>query len=404
MATFRYRAATASGQLRAGTLEGSSREDALARIRALGLRPIEAVQAADANAKPKRARPNAATRQAVANIFSELAVLLGAGLPLDRALRVCTENTANPAVRTEFERLGLRVKEGVPLSTAMADSTGLLPPLASAMAEAGEAGGTLDVSLAKLGDMLERGEALRQTIVSAMVYPIILLMIAGTVILVMLLWIVPQFESLFTSGADKLPPMTSAVIGVSHAVKDYGLYFLLLLVIAIAAVMQLLRRPAIRFWFDRRVLSLLFFGTIVRDAETARFCRTLGSLVDSGVPLPSALMISGRTLTNRYMASAIEKVATGLKEGGGLSRPLAEAKIFPPIAMSFLRTGEETARLAVMLNRLSDVLDRNVRTSIDRAVSILTPAITVLMGMIVATVIASIMSAILGFNDLAMGT
>jgi general secretion pathway protein F len=403
MGTYRYRAATRSGQLRAGTIQSASYDEALVRIRALGLLPIETVQAADTTSASRPTSVNAAARQATANAISELAVLLTAGLPLDRALRICAENTTNSRVRSEFEKLVNRVKEGVPLSSAFAESGGLLPPIAGAMAEAGEAGGTLDISLSRLGDMLERAEALRQTILSALVYPAILLMIATSVILVMLLWIVPQFESLFTSGADKLPPMTVLVISVSHALRDYGLFALLGLVVAVLAAVQLFKRRSARHWFDRRVLGTPFFGSIVQQAETARFSRTLGNLVESGVALPVALSIAGRTLSNSYMAAAIHRVATGLKEGGGLSRPLAETQVFPPLAMSFLRTGEETARLGAMLTRLADVLDRNVRTAIDRLVSIMTPAITVLMGLIVATVIASIMSAILGFNDLALG-
>jgi len=143
-------------------------------------------------------------------------------------------------------------------------------------------------------------------------------------------------------------------------------------------------------------------GPLVVNAETAAFARTMGSLVDGGVPLPSALAIAQRSVANTHMAGVIAKVTAGLKEGAGLSGPLAASKIFPPMALSFLRTGEETAQLGLMLGRLADVLDRTVRTSLERLVGILTPAITVFMAGIVATVIASIMSAILGFNDLAL--
>jgi general secretion pathway protein F len=143
-------------------------------------------------------------------------------------------------------------------------------------------------------------------------------------------------------------------------------------------------------------------GPLIVNAQTAAFARTLGSLVDGGVPLPTATAIAQRSVTNAYMAAAIAKVTAGLKEGAGLSGPLAASKVFPPMALSFLRTGEETARLGLMLGRLADVLDRTVRTSLQRLLGILTPAITVAMAGIVVTVIASIMTAILGFNDLAL--
>jgi general secretion pathway protein F len=403
LATYRYRAATLSGQLRTGTLQGSSTEDALSRIRGLGLMPIETTILNESGSEKKNVRPGAATRTAVARGFSELAVLLGAGLTLDRALRICIENLTDRVTKAEFERLSSRVKEGVALSVAIQESKGVLPPLASAMAEAGEASGTLEISLAKLAEMLERAEALRQTIVSALVYPAILIFIAVSVILIMLLWIVPQFESLFSSTPAKLPPMTEAIITASHLVKNWGLVALAALAAFVIAGMQFARRPAIRLWLDTTVLALPMFGSIVRKAETARFSRTLGSLVDGGVPLPVALSIAGRTMLNTNMSQAAKKVAVGLKEGGGLSRPLQDTGIFPPIAMSFMRTGEETARLGTMLQRLADVLDRDVRTAIERAVAVLTPAITIVMGAVVATVIASIMTGILGFNDLAIG-
>jgi general secretion pathway protein F len=220
----------------------------------------------------------------------------------------------------------------------------------------------------------------------------------------MLLWIVPQFENLFSAdNAAKLPAMTVLVMGASHAVQDWGLVALVALLVGAVIIYQVLKRPAVRLAADRRLLTLPFVGEIVRKAETARFARTLGNLVDSGVPLHMALSISERTLVNRSMAVAISRVSVGLKEGGGLSGPLQQARVLPKIAVSFLRTGEETAQLGPMLGRLADVLDRDVRTSIDRFVAVMTPALTLIMAGIVATVIASIMSAIIGFNDLALG-
>jgi general secretion pathway protein F len=177
----------------------------------------------------------------------------------------------------------------------------------------------------------------------------------------------------------------------------------LVLVVAIVALYRWLKRPHVRRAFDRRLLKVPTLGNVVRNAETARFARTLGSLLDGGVALPTALGIAQRSIANVHMSESIDKVTRGLKQGGGLSGPLAATGLFPPMALSFLRTGEETAQLGLMLNRLADVLDRDVRTAIQRMISFMTPAITVLMGGVVATVIASIMSAILGFNDLALG-
>ncbi len=402
MATFRYRAATATGELKAGTLDGASQIDVLDRLRRLGLMPIEAIETADRPAKRTK-MAGAATRQAVANALGELAVLLNAGLALDRALVVCIDNISKPALKSVFVRLRERVKEGVPLARAMAQEETTFPPMACAMAEAGEASGKLDTSLARLAESLDRAAALRQTIVSSLIYPAVLVVIALSVISMMLLVVVPQFEDLFSDQGAKLPFITQLVMGASHAMRNYWWVGLIAIAVAGFVGMRWMAQPAVRRAFDRNILRVPQFGPLITNAETARLSRTLGSLVDSGVALPTALSIAQRSLVNTYMSAAVGRVVSGLKEGSGLSGPLAATKLFPPMAISFLRTGEETAQLGMMLNRLADVLDRDVRNTIQRMIAILTPALTVLMGAMVATVIASIMSAILGFNDLALG-
>lgn len=401
MTTFRYRAATATGELKAGTLDAPSHADVLERLRRLGLMPIEAVETAART--EHKTQVSAKTRQGIANTLGELAVLLNAGLTLDRALSVSIENLTDPALKAQFTRLRDRLKEGVPMARAMAEADGFFPPMACAMAEAGEASGKLDASLSRLAEALDRAEALRQTIVSSLIYPIILLIVATSVILMMLLFVVPQFEDLFSDAGGKLPFATQVVMGASHALRAYGLLGLLALAVGGVMLWRWLRQAAVRRAVDRNLLNMPQIGPLLRNIETARFARTLGSLVDSGVALPTALGIAQRSLVNTHMAAAVGRVASGLKEGGGLSGPLAATKLFPPMALSFLRTGEETAQLGMMLNRLADVLDRDVQTTIQRMIAIMTPAITVVMGVLVAGTIASIMSAILGFNDLALG-
>ncbi|MEI9930341.1 MAG: type II secretion system F family protein [Rhizomicrobium sp.] len=404
MATYKYRAATAGGQLRTGVLEGASRADAIERVKRLGLMPIETVETSSktTDGGPKL-RLNSQTRRGIVNAVSELAVLLNAGLALDRALAVCVENISKPSVKAVFAKLRDRLRHGASLSRAMQESDGAFSPMASAMAEAGEASGKLDESLSRLAETMERAETLRQTIVSSMVYPIMLIVIATSVILVMLLFVVPQFENLFSDAGAKLPFMTQVVLAASHLVKNYGLIGIGLSVIAAFMLYRWVRQPAVKRVVDRQLLNAPVFGAVIRNAETARFARTLGSLLDGGVPLAPALAIAQRSITNMHMAEAVDRVSSGLRQGGGLSTPLAKTGLFPPMALSFLRTGEETAQLGLMLGRLADVLDREVRNSIQRIIAVLTPAITVAMGAIVATVIASIMSAILGFNDIAIG-
>lgn len=406
MPAFRYRAVVpASGQIKAGLLEGASPAAVITQLRRDGLMPLEAVEA-KARTTPvagaKSLRPSAALRKGLPHALGELAVLLGAGLPLDRALAIVVEHVPHPALQAAFAALRDRVKAGMPLSAAIAEEAGVFPPMAAALAEAGEASGRLDVTLSRLAETLDRAEALRQTVGSALVYPCILLVVAVGVILIMLLVVVPQFESLMTDMGGKVPTATALVMAASRAVRDWGLPALAALAGLVALAARGLRRPAFRAAADARVLRLPLLGAAVTSAETARFARILGILVESGVQLPAALAIAARALGNIHMAKAIAQVAEGVKEGGGLSAPLAATRLFPPIALSFLRTGEETAQLGLMLTRLADVLDREVRTATQRMVTLLTPTITVLLGLTVAGIIAALFSAILGLNDLAI--
>jgi general secretion pathway protein F len=406
VAAFRYRAATPAGDVRAGVVEATSVSEAMESLRRTGLLPIEAFEtkAVSPAGAPSQRPPDAAMRQALINVIGELAVLLDAGMTLDRALGVSVENTRRPALKAVLVLLRDRVKEGVSLSRALKELGSTLPPMASAMAEAGEANGQLARALARLAETLDYGEALRRTIVSSLIYPALLITVATGVIGVMLLFVIPQFETLFSDQAVKLPFATRMVMGASHLLRTYGWEAALALAVAGVAGNQALRRPDARRALDQAQLSLPLVGALTAKAETARLARVLASLVDGGVPLPTALGIAERSLTNRVMLEAVSEVAAGLKRGGGLSRPLADTGLFPSMAISFIRTGEETAQLGLMLTRLADVLDREVRTTLQRLVELITPVVTLGMAAIVGGVIASIISAILGFNDLAISS
>lgn len=372
----------------------------MARVRQLGLAPIEVAEvkaAATTAAGTARVAP-----AGIARAVAELAILLQAGLPIDRALGFITDNLEAPGERAAFAALHQQVKEGVPLSQAMAAQPAVFPPMAPAMAEAGEASGALGATLARLGDALDRAESLRQTVRSAMIYPLMLVIVASGVILAMLLFVVPQFEGVIEGSSAAVPATTAFLLAISKALRAQGWLLLLLLPGLWFALRLWWRRPGVRAAWHRLVLRLPYLGPAVASAETARFAQVLGSLVDGGVQLPVALAIAGRSIDNTHMRSAVAGVAQGLKEGAGLARPLAATRVFPRLAIGFITTGEESAQLGPMLARLADILDRDVRQRVQRLIGILTPTITVVMGVIVATIIASIMTAILGINDLAL--
>lgn len=401
MATWRYRAIRPDGSALTGQVDAPDRDDAVASLRRSGAMPLELVVVPPrAPGRPRRA--GAKARAAASTCVGELAVLLDAGLQLDRALALAIENVEDKRVAGHLADILRDVREGAPLSRAMAQKPDLFSATAIAMAEAGEANGRLGEALSRLAATLEQDAELRRLIGSSMIYPIALLVIAIGVVLLMLLFVVPQFESMFASAAGRLPTATVVVMTASRALRDYGLAMLLGAGMAGFAAAMALRRPAVRLARDRLVLSLPLLGELVRRIDTARFARTLGALIEGEVALPAALALARRTISNQVLGETIARVAYGVKEGGGLTAPLAASGALPRLAIGFLRTGEETSQLGMMLGRLADVLDRDIRTRIERLIGILTPVITVVLGTTVAAIIASIMSAILGFNDLAL--
>lgn len=401
MATFAYRAVSASGISSSGEVSADTRAQAVAAVRRLGLSPLD-VKESTAPRLVRQSRVDAKTRAAVTKTVGELAVLLGAGLQLDRALALAIENIELPALRAQFLEMLGQVKEGMPLSRAMAGNAALFTPMAVAMTEAGEADGKLGAALGRLADALAQADDLRALIATSMIYPLILLVIAVAVILLMLLFVVPQFESLFAGANDKLPAASRFVMSASQTLRAHGWVMLGVAALLFFTLRQWLRQPSMKLSVDRLILRTPQLGTLVRYIDTARFARTLSVLVTGGVALPVALAMAQRAIGNREIGDAVAKVASGVKEGEGLTAPLAAANILPKLALGFLRTGEETSQLGLMLGKLADVLDRDVKIRLQRLIGLLTPAITVILGVTVAAIIASIMTAILGFNDLAV--
>ncbi len=405
MQAFRYRGTDGQGKRVAGQIDAANRDEAVQRLRQAAILPIDVTVGApgQGGAQPAGAvRRTGKTRTAITRAIGELAVLLNAGIALERAMTLMLDSVVDPALRGELAAMQQAVKEGAPLSRTMTMRPGLFPPMAAAMAEAGEADGKLGAALERLADALQRDDDLRSLIVTAMIYPIILVVLSVAVIAMMLLFVVPQFESLFAGAADRLPAASRFIMQASQTLRSDGWWMALVLIIAGLGVRQILRAPQARAARDRWILGVPQIGSLVRGAETARFARTLGVLVEGGVPLPSATLLAGRSIANTHMAAAVRAVAGGMKEGGGLTAPLAAANIVPRKAIGFFRTGEETSQLGPMLIRLADVLDRDVKIQLQRLVGLLTPAITVILGAVVATIIAAIMAAILGFNDLAL--
>ena len=403
MVTFRYRALTGNGATVGGQIDALSRTDAIANLKKSDMRPIMVEEEAVVAGRRDHRAVDGRSRRLVNNFLSEIGVLLRSGLPLDRALAIAVDNVDQPQLKTRVGEVLAAVREGKPLSAALSAQNGLFPALAPAMSEAGEANGQLGQALERLAQMLDQTEQQRRQVASAMLYPIAMSIVATGVMLLMLLFVVPQFEPLFaTAPAGSLPPASVAVMAISRFIRDHGLVLLGGLAAIGFATRQALAQAGTAQWFDRQVLDVPQIGVLIRNIETVRFSRSLGALLDGDVPLPVALELARRTISNRHLQKAIGDVTDQVRQGGGLTAPLARTGALPTIAVSFIRTGEESSELGPMLGRLATLLDRDIETRLERLIAVATPAIIVTLGVAVAGMVASIMSAILGFNDLAV--
>lgn len=403
MATFAYRAVNRQGQADTGEVQAKDRIEAVQRIRSLGVVPVEVKESTFTASGSQKLRVGPRIRNEMTKTLGELGVLLNAGLPLDRALALSLDNIEQQQVNSEFRRLLGLVREGMPLSQAMSAQSALFPPSAQAVIEAGEANGRLGDALTRVERMFTQQEEIRRLVSGAMIYPIALMILAVAVILMMLLYVVPQFESLFATAQDKLPASSVALMAASKLLREHGIILAVILAAVAFGIRHMLNQPDVRAFWDRSILALPQFGILVRSIEASRLARTLGGLVVGGVPLPDALAMSCRSISNSSIASAMAEVAVQVREGAALTPLVAATGALPRIAIGFFRTGEETSQLGMMLERLADVLERDVKLRIERLVAILTPVITICLGGAVAAIIASIMTAILGFNDLAVG-
>lgn len=341
------------------------------------------------------------SRQDVTNATRELAIMLAAGQDLDRALRFLVETAPSPRVARVIGRLRDTVRDGAPLATALAQHPRSFPKLYVGLIRAGEAGGTLASTLEHLAALMERQRALSSTVTSAMIYPGLLLVAAVGSIVLLLTQVLPQFVPLFAQNGASLPASTQLLIDSGDFVASYGLFVLLGLLAGGLAIRQLLARPGPRLLADRALLRVPVIGFLAREVLAARFTRTLGTLLINGVPLLAALVIARDTIGNLAGVAAVEAASASTKGGAGLSTSLGASGVFPTRTVYLLRLGEETAQLGPMALRAAEIHEEKSRLGVQRLVSLLVPAITIVMGAAVAGIVSSLLLAMLSLNDLA---
>ncbi len=403
MASFTYKAVTSDGEVVQGILDALDRQAAVRQIQLKGQVPIrvEASGQAVKSGPRRRLRRGKVGLDQIMAFTRELATLLKAGQPIDSALTILMSISGEES-RFSEHLLHIRdaLKGGHSFSDALAAEEGLFNDFYIQMVKAGESGGALESVLSRLVVHLEHAKEVKDSLVSALIYPMILLFVALTSIMILMTYVIPQFSDLFNDMGQALPLSTQVTMAVASALQDYGWLMALAIVgLILYFKWQLGRRASAKRW-HARLLRLPLIGAIIKQVEAARFCRTLGTLLENGVPLLRAVSIVKQTIGNFVIADGMDHVVTSLKSGRRLADPLAEHSQFPHFALQMLRIGEESGQLEPMLMQTADILDQETQTLIKRALSLVEPVMILVLGVIIAAVVMSILVAILGVNQL----
>lgn len=395
MAVFSYRAADRNGAVTEGVIEAADEKAAVERLKNAGAIPLR-VFSGD---KGLHSRMRWGSPKADVTLFTaELHVLLSAGLTLDRSLHILADSLENQAARDVVRSLLKSIREGKSFSEALRMHPETFPGFYVNMVRAGEAGGALDVVLGKLSEFLESSRELREHVFSAMIYPAILAATCAVSIAVLVVFVVPKLSALFSDLGGSLPLSTQILFSLSSFLRSYWWAGLLAAGAGIVSFRSYLKSEEGGRQWD--ALKLRLMSDIVTKLETARFCRTLGTLLKGGVPLLAALGNARDVVGNRTISAALHPVAGSAKEGRGLTDTLAETKIFPPFALSMIRVGEETGRLEDMLLKVASAYEKSLARSIKRFVSLFEPVMILSLGLIIGFIVVSILVAVFSITDL----
>ncbi len=407
MRRFRFRAYDRNGQLVEGELEGASRSAVLSSLRERDAFPVDVEEASGQRKTPWWALEiggSGGMPAAALELFTrELATLVSAHLPIDEALRILALQPLMPRrCRDVIDGLLSRVLNGESLAEAMTAYPRLFPDYYRKLVAAGERGGNLRGVLSALADFLKRGGAARQKIQSALIYPLVLLVAAVLALGIIMALLVPALEPVFADAGAEPPAIISALIGLRDSFAAHGTLYAAIALTAILVGMLIARQPAVRETTGRLLSRLPFIGGMIGRRETARFAGTLSMLLKGGVPLLDASRIAADTLSNARYRTAAKTAHTNLAKGEPLSRQLENSGAFGPLAVRLVAVGEQTGQLPEMLARLSEIEDKALERTLERATTLAGPVLTLLLGGFVGAVILSVMGAIVSLNDLAL--
>ena len=408
MPVYEYTALDKAGKTRNGVIDADSMVAARQKLRGTGFFPVQ-VKETSARAKEGRTidisfRPffRRVKKEEVQAVTRQLATLLGAGIPLVAALEGLIQQTGSASLKKVLSHIKESVNEGNSLTNALSQHPNLFTNIYINMVRAGEASGSLDVVLERLAEFGEHQQALQGRLKAALVYPIFMACVGSLILFYLITFIVPNITRIFTEMNQALPLPTIILISVSHFMRSFWWVLLLLLAFLIVGSRKFINMPRGRRLWDEGKLRLVLVGTINRKMALARFGRTLGSLLESGVPLLSSLQIVRNIVNNVLIAGAIDEAAIDIREGRSLRSSLAKSRWFPPLVLQMIGVGEQSGELEVMLNKMADAYEREVEAGIMGATALIEPVMILLMGLVVLFIVVSILLPIFEMNQLVI--
>lgn len=403
MAAFAYQALDAKGRNKEGMIEADSPRQARQALREQGLTPVSLTEAVEQvkqqSLKRSWLQPRISTAE-LALLTRQLATLVAAALPIEEALKAVAQQTEKARLSTLVAAVRTKVLEGHSLADGMSAFPSVFDQLYRAMAAAGEKSGHLEIVLNRLADYTEQRQQMKNKLLQAMIYPIILTLVAISVISILLATVVPKVVEQFIHMKQELPFSTRFLMGASDLVRDYGLWFVLLIAIALILWRGWVVKPANRRRYHAVLLRLPVIGKVSRGLNTARFARTLSILNSSAVPLLEGMRISGDVLSNDEAKIRVTVAAERVREGSSLQTSLEQTKLFPPMMLHMIASGERSGELDNMLERAADNQDREFESQVNIALSIFEPALVVSMAVIVLFIVLAILQPILQLNNM----
>ena len=398
MSQFQYKAVSDTGEMLQGQMEAASLEEVISRLQDQGHTPLEAKPAdgvAGGSGLAGLFKRGPFSGDQLAQFTHQLATLLGAGQPLDRALTILLDLPEGESAKKLVERVRDRVRGGATLSSALNEEHGVFPKLYVSLVRAGEAGGSLEETLRRLADYLERSQQMRGSVINALIYPAFLMVgVLGSLVL-LLAYVVPQFVPIFADMQVPIPWITKVVLVLGNTLQAWWWLIALLIGGGVFIFRARLRDPATRLAWDTRVFSLRVVGPLLLKVETARVARTLGTLLKNGVPLLTSLSITRQVTNNRALDAALVSAQEAVKGGTGLHVAMDHAGLFPRLAMQMVQVGEEAGQLDTMLLKVADTFEIESKRAIDRLLAALVPALTIVMTVMVGVIMAAILLPLL---------